>query len=269
MQVARAALETAQVNAADARRERERWTGLHREGAATQQQLDQAVTADERAQAQLEQARAQVAQAEAALAQANVSLSDATIRAPFSGVVLAKHVDEGAYVGPGTPLFRLADITSIEIVGSVAEFHFPAIRVGETKAAIEVDAYPGETFEGIVSRVRPEMDRLTRTAAVTIRVPNPDRRLKPGMFARLNLLLRHRPDVAIVPDAALIEKGDRIQVYAVVDGVVTLREVRAGLREGPWVEIEGVEPGERVVVRGFSFLQDGQPVTAMEMEEGR
>lgn len=269
LQVARAALETAQVNAEDASRERKRWTGLRQDGAATQQQLDQAVTADERAQAQLEQARAQVAQAEAALAQAQVSLSDATILAPFSGVVTQKHVDEGAYVGPGTPLFRLANIASVEIVGSVAEFHFPAIRVGETKATIEVDAYPGEIFEGVVSRLCPAMDRLTRTVAVTIRVPNTDRKLKPGMFARLNLLLQHHTDIAIVPDAALIEKEGRTQVFAVVNGIATLREVQTGLREGHLVEIEGVQPGEQVVVRGLSLLRDGQAVVPVELEEGR
>jgi len=100
LEVAKAARETAKVNLADALREKGRWAELRKQGSGTQQQLDQAATAHERAHAQFKQAEAQIAQSEAALAQARVNLDEATIEAPFSGLVTRKHVDEGAFVGP-------------------------------------------------------------------------------------------------------------------------------------------------------------------------
>lgn len=270
LEAAKAARETAKVNAADALRERERWAELRRGGSGTQQQLDMAATAHERAQAQLKQAEAQIAQAEAALEQAGVNLDEATVKAPFSGVVTRKHVDEGAFVGPAAPLFRLADISQVEIACSVAGRHFPHIQPGKTRAVAEVDAYPGEAFEGAVSRVRPELDRITRTAAVTVRLPNPELKLKPGMFARVRLALEERENVPVVPESALVRKEGRTLVYAVENGHVRVREVRIGLQEAEMVEVlEGAAPGDRVVVRGHQSLSDGMAVEPVKVEEAR
>lgn len=267
LEAARAAHATAQINAVDAQREKKRWIGLRREGAGTQQQLDQAVTAHERAQAQVMQTQAGITQAEAALQQARVNLADATIRAPFSGIVTRKHVDEGAFVGPAVPLFRLADVSRVEIVGNIAGRHLPKIRTGETRAVLEVDAYPGKTFEGTVSRVRPELDRLTRTAAVTVRVPNPDRELLPGMYARTNILLEERRNVPVVPESALVSQEDKTLAYVVENGKINIREVETGLIEGEMHEVvNGLRPGETVVVRGHRLLSDGMTVVPVELE---
>jgi len=267
LEVARAARETAKVNLADAQREKERWIELRKGGSGTQQQLDQAVTAYERAQAQLKQAEAQVAQSKAALAQAKVNLDDATIEAPFSGLVVRKRVDEGAYVGPGAPLFTLADISQVEITGGVAGRHYQKLHTGKTKAIVEVDAYPDETFEGAVTRLRPELDRVTRTVAVTIRVPNPEMKLKPGMYARIQLVLDERENVVIVPDEAIIASGGKTRVYVVNDATVHVREVKIGIEEGTKNEVlEGVRPGERVVVRGQQLLSEGMDVKPVEEE---
>jgi len=142
--VAKAAYQQAQVNLADARREKDRWIGLVAQGAGTQEQLDRCVTAFERARAGVNLAEAQIKQAEAALEQAKVNLDKATIEAPFAGVVSRKYVDEGAFVGPGSPLFRLIDIRQVEITGGVADRHYQKLKVGRTRAEVEVDAYPGE-----------------------------------------------------------------------------------------------------------------------------
>lgn len=267
LQAAGAVRALAEVDAAHARREQERWLELRRGGSGTQLQLDQAVTAHERAKAQSNQAEAQVAQAEAALAQARANLADAEIRAPFSGLVLRKHVDEGAFVGPATPLFRLADISSVEIGGGIAGRHFTRLRTGETRAVVEVDAYPDEVFEGTVKRVRPELDRATRTAFVTIRVPNPERKLKPGMYARMQLILEERRDVPVLEESAVIRKDGETLVYAVEDGRIRVREVALGLTEGAMVEVvEGLRPGETVVLRGQQLLSDGMSVDPVERE---
>jgi len=265
--VAKAAFERAKVNLADARREKDRWERLVADGAGTQQQLDRVVTTFQRAQAELELAQAQIKQAEAALAQAKVNLDKATIEAPFSGVVSRKHMDEGAFVGPTTPLFRLVDIHQVEIAGGVADRHFTKLKIGKTRAEVQVDAYPNEKFGGCISRLRPEMDKLTRTVAVTIRVPNDDGQLKPGMYARIRLILEEHDQVPIVPDEALLTLEDGLHVYVVNGGEARLRKVRIGLREGHWNEVlDGLSPGEIVVVRGKEMLRDGAVVEAQEVD---
>jgi len=266
--VAKASYERAKVNLADARREKDRWTALVADGAGTQQQLDRVMTAFERARAELQLAEAQIKQAEAALAQAKVNLDKATIEAPFSGMVSRKYVDEGAFVGPTTPLFRLVDIHQVEITGGVADRRYSQIHIGKTYAEVEVDAYPGETFSGCLSRVRPELDRATRTVAVTIRVPNEDGRLKPGMYARIKLVLEEHDHVSLVPDEALLTFDGETRVYVVNGGGAHARKVRIGLEQGNLNEVlEGLRPGERVVVRGKEMLHEGAAVEALDVKE--
>jgi len=266
LQMAQAAHETATVNLADARRERERWIKLREEGSGTQQQLEQVITAFDRAQAQLKQAEAQITQTRAALAQAKVSLNDATIASPFDAVVSRKYVDEGAFVGPTTAVVKLVDITQVEITGGVADRHYPLLQVGNTKAKVEVDAYPKEVFNGHVTRVRPELDTVTRTVAVTIRIPNEDGKLKPGMYARVTLILEERKDVLVVHDDALQTTGRQTRVFVVNDGNVHVRPVRIGLEEGTANEVlDGLKLGDRVVMRGQALLEEGMKVEAEEI----
>jgi len=266
--VAKASYERAKINLAYARREKERWTGLVAGGAGTQQQLDHAVTAFEQAEAELRVAEARIKQAEAALEQAKVNLDEATIEAPFSGVVSRKFVDEGAFVGPSAPLFRLADISQVEIVGGVAGQRYPKLQVGKTRAEVEVDAYPGEHFSGSVSRLRPELDRVTRTVAVTICIPNDDCRLKPGMYARIKLILEEHKQVPLIPDEALLTSAGESRVYVVNGGKARVRQVRIGLEEGNLNEVaEGLQPGERVVLSGHQMLSDGTPVEMSQVQE--
>jgi len=268
LEVAKAARETTQVNLDDAKREMERWTRLHKEGSGTDQQLDQAVTVHKRAQAQRKQAEAQVMQAQAALTQAKVNLDEATIEAPFSGVVSRKYLDEGAFVGPTTPLFKLVDICQVEITGGVVGRRYPQIHIGKTYAKVEVDAYPGEKFSGYVTRIRPELDRVTRTVAVTIRVPNDDGRLKPGMYARIKLVLEEHDKAVLVPDEALVSFKGETRVYVVNGGKVHVRKVRIGIEEGNLNEIlDGLQPGEKVVVRGHQMLREGTSVKPIDVQE--
>lgn len=268
LEVARAAHETAKVNLSDARREKQRWENLRKQGSGTELQYDQAMTAFERAEAQVKQAESQVAQAQAALKQAQVNLEDATLESPLSGIVSRKFVDEGAFVGPSTPLFRIVDIDQVEMTGGVAGRHYPQLEVGQTKAEVQVDAYPGETFSGAVTRVRPELDPMTRTAAVTIRVPNEEHRLKPGMFARIRLVLDERKEVLRVPDEALLSSEGPPQVFVVNNGKVALRTLRLGLKEGAFNEVlEGLRPGEEVVVRGHALLREDMTVETEEVQD--
>ncbi len=268
--VAQAALGRAEVTLADARREKERWTRLVADGAGTQRDLDQALTAFERAVAEVDYARAQVQQAEARRVVAQVDLDETTVEAPFDGVVTRTFVDEGAYVGPGTPLFALADLHAVEITAGVADRYYPRLVVGRTEASVEVDACPGERFSGRVCRIRPAMDQATRTVPVTIEVPNGDSHLTGGMYARVRLVLEQRDDVPVVPDAALVRTAGAVRAYVVEDGRIRVRPVTLGLTEGATCEVtDGLRPGERVVLRGQRLLSEGMAVRPIEKEPGR
>lgn len=255
----------AQVNLTEANRESERWVKLRAGGSGSEQQLDQAVTDVQRAEAELTAAEARIVQSRAALEQARVDLAETVIEVPFSGVVTRKYVDEGAFVGPSTPLFRLADISRVEIIGGVADRHYPQLHIGQTRAEIEVDAYPEEIFLGKISRLRPELDKVTRTVAVTIQSDNANRHLKPGMYARLRLILQERDNVPLVADEALLVSDGGQKVFVVEDGLARVREVRIGMEEGNLNEVlEGLVVGEQVVVRGHRLLRDGMAVDAGE-----
>ena len=266
LKAAQAVYETAKVNLADAQREKDRWTKLRQQGSGTEQQLDMVETAYARAQTQAKQAEAQIAQAEAVLEQARVSLEDATIESPISGVVSRKYVDEGAFVGPSSPLFRVIDISDVEITGGAADKHYPKLEAGKTAADVEVDAYPGETFSGFVTRLRPELDKVTRTVAVTIKVANKELKLKPGMYARIRLILDERKNVVLVSDDALINAERRQEVFVVNDGIIHKRAVKIGLEESVNNEvIDGLKPGDIVVVRGQELLREGMKVKTQEV----
>jgi len=278
---AEAAVKAADVTYADCKRERLRMERLVREGSGTSQQLDSAVALCDKAEAQheravanraaatagLAEARAGVAQAAAAVRQARVPLADATIRAAIAGVVTRKYVDEGNLVGPTTRLVQIAQVETVKIVGGVSERHLRHLAAGKTPAAVTVDAFPGETFDGVVHRVGEEADAATRTIDVEIRLPNPGRRLKPGMFARVQLVLERRVGVAVVPDAALLRDETGAHVYVLDGTTARRRRVTLGLGESGRYEVrDGVAPGERIVVRGQRQLADGQ--TVQPVEEG-
>lgn len=268
VKVATAARDCAKVMLADSLRDRQQVLALFEKGAATENERDKAVTAYERCAAELRLAEAQVAQAEAAVRQAQVTLAEATIVAPIPGLVIRKHLDEGNMVGPGTPLLRIGDTKTVQVLGGISERYLAELVPGKTPADISVDAYPDKTFTGLLRRVPEAVDPQTRTGEVEVHIPNPDGTLKPGMFARVSLTLQQRLDVPVVPDGALLRQGGQAYVYVVNNATAHRRPVVLGLSEGDFHEVQaGLKPGELVVVRGQRQLQDGQTVQAVREDE--
>jgi len=258
-------LKTAQVNLADAEREKKRMEGLLGSGAVPEQQYDAACTAYDRAKAGLELAKANVKQAEAALATAKITLDKATIEAPITAVVSDRYVDEGDIVGPTTALIKIVDIKTLKVVGGVGELYLPQLVPGETAVHVKTDAYPQDTFEGTIYRVGVAVDPATRTSQVEIRVPNPDMKLKPGMFARMTIVLQERENVVVVSDSALIREQGNVYVFVVNAGKAHRREVKLGLLQSEYYEVlEGLSPGELVVTRGRRQIEDGQSIEVIQ-----
>jgi len=251
-------LEASRVTLADAEREKKRMIALYQGGSATEQSRDKAVTA-----AQL--AAASVKQTEAALTRINVTIDKATIESPVTGVVSKKYVDEGNMVGPTTPLVRIVQIETLKVLGGVSERYLRQLAPGETAVHIRTDAYPEEKFEGVVYRVGVAVDTVTRTGQVEVRVPNPDMRLKPGMFARMTIVIRKKENVVVVSDSALIREYDDVYVFVANGDKAYRRRIKVGLSQGKYYEVlEGLSAGDMVITHGQRQLKNAQAIELIQ-----
>ena len=248
-----------------------------------QQTYDDTEARYQAALAQLDLARAQFEQAKARLDELRITLSNTRIASPVDGFVGKRYVDTGAFVGPNSPVASVVDIRTVRMVANLVEKDVKRVPVG-TRAAVEVDAFPGETFTGRVSRVAPVFDPATRTAEMEIEVPNTGFRLKPGMYARVQLTVDTRADALTVPRAAVIDVNGRTGVFvaapaaagttgsaAPTGGAMTAKfvPVQTGIRDGDAIEIRtGVDEGARVVTTGAGALKDGDRIVAAAAERG-
>ena len=130
-----------------------------------------------------------------------------------------------------------------------------------------MDAFPDISFSGKVHLIGPTVDTDSRTVKVSIEIPNSKMLLRPGMFARVEVILDSQKDVVAVPSGAILRTKDgRKLVFVIIDEVAFLREVQAGKSNNDWVEIiQGIKNGEKVVVEGQERLSDLAPVKSMEI----
>jgi HlyD family secretion protein len=241
------------------------------EAEVARSQVRQAEAALRQAEAQLRQvgvalqhAQSILVQAQTNLRQAESLLEERVVRAPVSGMAASLAVDPGDSVTPSTRLVQLLRISPAEVAFSVPEQEMGRIRPG-MEAAVRVDALPERTFSGRVSRTGPVLSPETRTATVRVEVPNGDFSLRPGMTARVELVLVRRERTVTVPIHAVVEQGGGRVVFVVEEGVARARAVVLGVSDGEWVEVvRGVRVGEAVVVAGQEVLRDGMPVRSAD-----
>ena len=187
-------------------------------------------------------------------------LAKTDIRAPFAGIVGLRQVSVGAYLKAGDDVARLDKIDALKL-----DFRVPEVFLGRLRKDqplnLRVDAFPAEHFTGRVYALETTVDEKTRTVLLRARVANPGSRLKPGMFARVTLELGSRSDAVLVPEQALVPRGEKNFVFRVIDGKAALTEVATGSRSAGEVEItKGIAAGELVVTDGQLKLQPGVPV---------
>ena len=180
-----------------------------------------------------------------------------TLYAPFSGFVLEKSAYKGINVMPGMALYKLADLSSVWLYADVYEYELPFIRLGQ-QATIQLTYLPGETFKGKAVYIYPALNPETRTAKVRFEFPNPHDRLKPEMYADVQIKV-HLGQKLAVPEGAIINTG--IRQMAIIDkgnGYFKPREVKVGSKVDDYYEvISGLKAGERVVTSA-SFLVDSE-----------
>lgn len=224
----------------------ERYAALAESRAVSKQEVDQARAAFEARRASVQLMRAQ--------------WQDATVVAPFSGIVGVRLISLGQYVTKGQALTSVVDTDTMKAEFSIPERFLSQVAAGQ---AIEVQlaAYPGERFHGIVYFIDPRVSAETRTVLVKARLPNPDGRLRAGMFANLDLVLRMRKRAVVIPESALLLEGSQALVFVVADGKAQPRPVRLGVRLAGVVEIrEGLLAGEVVLIEGTQKVGPGSPI---------
>lgn len=210
--------------------------------------------------AQLDLARAQQTQSKARLDELRINLGNTVITSPVDGFVARRAVDPGAFVSQNTPVVDVVDITRVRLVVNVVERDLRQLRAGD-EARVEVDAYPGDVFQGRIARVAPVLDPATRTAPIEIEIPNADFRLKPGMYARVSITTDLRKEALVVPTNAVVDLGGRRGVFVPVNDVAVFRNVQVGVEERSVIEIlGGVSEGDMVITTGAGALRDGDRI---------
>lgn len=294
--VAEATVTEAQAGAEFSRRVLERREALDRDGVASKSELDSARAEASARGASVNVAAARVQRAQAALGLARLQRAEAKVLANWSAetgatpadtggddslverlpveehsirAVAERYVDEGELVSAGAPLLLVVGLQPIVAVIFVPERDYARVRAGAL-ASLVTDAYPDETFQGMVTRVAPVFSRTTRQVRVEMRVENEALKLKPGMFSRATLELASDDAALVVPFAALTRRDGNDGVFVLPGGhpgKVTWVPVKKGIREDVRIAIEplpgasSIDAGDRVVILGQELCDDGSVVT--------
>jgi membrane fusion protein (multidrug efflux system) len=212
-----------------------------------------------------EQANSNVQVLEANLKLAEARLAKMRIVAPFDGVVGIRNISVGDYVKDGADLVNVEDVQTLKADFRLPERMLTQVKVGQA-VEIVADARPGERFAGTVDAINPRIDASGRSLEVRARLANRGGLLRPGMFARVRVIVGSRDNALLVPEEAIVPSGEDFYVFKVIGkedaGQVAQRvRVRIGVRRDAKVEIvDGLAEGDRVVVAGMRLARDGQPV---------
>ncbi len=218
--------------------------------------------------AELDAAEAAARSAEARLLLQQVRLRRTLVRAPFSGIVGERLVSLGDYVTTSTSLTTLQTVDPQRASFQVPERY--SGRIGNGQVVVFKVAAVDQEFTGIVDFVNPVVQLPSRTITVKARVPNPDRRLKPGMFIEASIATEIRPQAIVIPEDAVLTVEGSTYVWVIADDRASRRNVQLGVRTPGWVEVlSGLDEGEKTVVGGVQLLFEGASVQETEVERTR
>lgn len=187
------------------------------------------------------------------------------LRSPITGYVSARNFDKGDMFGMTAPIFTVQQVVPVKLLVGISESEYTKVKKGD-KVSLTVDAIPGKTFQGKVERLYPTIDAATHTFKAEVVVPNADKVLRPGMYARVTVNFGDRKSV-IVPDKCLVKQegtGTRFIYVLKEDSTVSYLPVTVGRHMGTEYEIvSGLQDGDKVVVKGQAALKDGVKVNVL------
>ena len=236
----------------------------HHYKAPTQQAQAQGVASAQNPGVPVEVGTVELASQEARVQLVQSKLAQATIKAPFTGVVGLRSVGVGDYISVGKPLVALTNIDPIKIDFRVPEIFLTRLKVGQS-VQLKVDAVPDRPFTGQIFAIDPVVDVNGRAVKLRAKVPNADLVLKPGLFARITIVVDKRDDALLVPETAVVPDGLGKTVFIIENGKAKRVPVELGKRLTGKVEVvKGLKPGMQIVTAGQMRLRDGATVAIKE-----
>jgi RND family efflux transporter MFP subunit len=271
-----ASVRQAIANRDDAKNTFARAQQLHERGLMSKVDFDTAETrlkvAEANYQAALDNARslrAQLQDRRAAFELAQKKVADAVVRAPVSGSVSERLVQPGEFIRENTPVATIVQMNPLKLKTAIQERHAGLIRPGQIVEFV-VEAFPQRKFTGKVAYVSPAVDQATRTFPVEALVENPDRKLKPGFFAKGVAQTDLDQNVLAAPEAAISTLAGVSTVYVVEDGKVRQQQVTLGTKQGELVEIlSGLKGEETLAASNLNQLATGVSIQVGKDEQGQ
>jgi membrane fusion protein, multidrug efflux system len=250
MEQAAAVMKQAEATLANTKLEFQRKEALFKEELVTKQQYDDVA-------ARLAVTQGDVERAKAGLDLAREKTTKTKIFAPMAGVINEKKVTEGDYIRNGTPLVSIVRVDQLKLVFSVTEKNVGNLKEGQD-VVFTVDAFPGQEFRGQLKTIYPSLEEKTRSLQVEAVVQNADRRLKPGLFARVTLFIGPTSETVVAPITALLYDSAQVRIFVVEENRAKERQVKIGRKYGEFMEItEGLKAKETVVIVGQNNLMEG------------
>jgi RND family efflux transporter MFP subunit len=269
---AEAGLASAKAQYENISTEWDRIQKLYKESAVSKSQYDAVRT-------QKEAAEAAVKQLSAGLKSAKEQLADTKIKAPISGIISARNYNFGDQTSSQYPAFTIIDMDTVKIYIDIVEYQVAQIKEGQ-KALIRVNGYPNKVFEGVVAKVYPTLNPLSRSVKAEIVIDNEDLLLKPGMYANVDVITDCKDNVPVIPPYCIIKKTNleylggevsntRVKtekyVYVIREDIAYQKQIATGIEEANAIEIiNGINIGDVIVTRGQYDLSDSTLVRIIE-----
>ncbi len=186
-----------------------------------------------------------------------VEYKPAKIKSPINGIVARNYLDKGTMIAPGkVPVSKVSNMSNVILEVALPEKYFSKLEKN-LKVNVKVDSYPQESFEGYISNFSPVINQITHTVKTEVKIPNPNMKLRSGMFARIEILF-DKKNIIAVPQQAIV--GDNY-IYTYKDNKVHINKVETGALYKEYIEIkEGVKEGQEIVTIGQKLLKDGLEV---------
>ena len=269
---ARAALNSARSKYQNILSEWKRNKKLYQQNAISESQF-------EAIESNKESAKSAVEQAEAGLESAQERLSDTRIKAPISGIISARNFDLGDQPAQQRPVYKIVAIDKVKILVNIAEEDIGSVDKG-AQAIISVSSFPNTKFRGKVSKIYPTINPQTRSTNAEIILSNKNHKLRPGMYATVNIIIEQENNTLVVPNYAIIEKTTREYLggeltnskinidrsaFIINNNRAKRIDIKPGIITDDYTEvIQGLSAGDKIVTRGEQNLNDGSKVEIIE-----
>jgi RND family efflux transporter MFP subunit len=276
LEKARIQLEKSQIQLEDAKRTLDRQKSLFEAKALSQSDYDAAQTSYNEIKkdvdmnaAGIASSQAGVEQSRAAVRQIEVDLENTMVRSPISGIITGRNVNAGEYVNNSTAAIVVDNIDSVEVNANLLEDEINYVTQGQ-EVKVLVAAVSSESFRGKVVRIGYSADEKAKTYPIWVAIDNPERHLKPGMFAEIRMEAVKKEEVLAVPSGAVVDRNGQKVVYLAQGDKSVERKVKTGVSAGGKTEItEGLSGGESVITSGLTSMKDGLAIKVQPQQQGQ